>query len=323
MSQALTTGSRRFTDLITWIFSLKFPEILVPEAPLKEWWHHHLPLISDWDLPIDQALVGGVVAPSMGYAFAAGYQAAIRCLIPSTPVNKLAAFCVTEQGGGHPGAIQTQLNLAPESADGTLSGEKSFVTMGLHADLLLIAASTGIHENGQNIIKMVQLPATTHGLVFHNLPLLPFVPEVPHSRIELKHCPVMPHQILSGDGYQDYIKPFRTVEDIHLLSAIIGYLLQIALRFDWPEELVERLLSLFAAFRMLVLSDLNHAASHLVLAGVLGQFHEVLENLEPLWSRTDDVIASMWERDKKLLAVAEKARKKRLSNAREKLGMRS
>ena len=40
--------------------------------------------------------------------------------------------------------------------------------------------------------------------------------------------------LLPGDGYDIYLKPFRTIEDIHVHAALIGYLVGVARRLEAP-----------------------------------------------------------------------------------------
>lgn len=46
-----------------------------------------------------QALLGGFDADRVGRAFAAGYQAALRALLPGLPSGAVTALCVTEEAG--------------------------------------------------------------------------------------------------------------------------------------------------------------------------------------------------------------------------------
>ena len=75
----------------------------------REWkriWKHMTPL---WGTPVDRALAGGFAADRPAWAFAAGYQAAIQCLMPEIDNARIAAICITEKGGPHPARIQCRL----------------------------------------------------------------------------------------------------------------------------------------------------------------------------------------------------------------------
>ena len=71
--------------------------------------------------PLEQAIWGGAHVDRLGYAFVAGYSAALARMFPGAPAR--SALAVTEAGGNHPRAIATRL------ADGKLTGEKTFVSM--------------------------------------------------------------------------------------------------------------------------------------------------------------------------------------------------
>src|SRR5689334_9694851 len=58
-------------------------------------------------LPIDAAVAGGFSADRLAYAFASGYEAALHALVTQLDRPLVASFCVTEEAGNHPRAIQT------------------------------------------------------------------------------------------------------------------------------------------------------------------------------------------------------------------------
>ena len=45
--------------------------------------------------PAAQAIAGGFAADRVGWAFASGYQAALRALVTDLPHDTLTAFCVS------------------------------------------------------------------------------------------------------------------------------------------------------------------------------------------------------------------------------------
>ena len=58
------------------------------------------------------------------------------------------------------------------------------------------------------------------------MPETRFVPEVPHARVQLDAVRVDAAALLPGDGYERYVKPFRTIEDAHVTLAVLAYLLR-------------------------------------------------------------------------------------------------
>jgi hypothetical protein len=51
-------------------------------------------------------------------------------------------------------------------------------------------------------------------------------------------CGLRPEDLLPGDGYDRYLKPFRSIEDIHIQAATLAWVLREARARRWPLELV-------------------------------------------------------------------------------------
>ena len=292
------------------------PEPL-PLDSVDAWWRQHLGLLSRFPAPADLALAGGFRADRLGFAFASGYHAAHRFLFPQLPADRPCALCATEPGGAHPSAIQTRLS--DTGAGPRLSGAKTFVTLGTRAELLLVVATEGQDAQGRNRLRMVAVDAKRPGVRVTALPELPFVPEVPHAELVLEDVAVAPEEVLPGDGYVRYLKPFRTVEDCHVHLALLGWLVQVARRSGWPEPAREELLALAVMMRGLAQADPADATTHLALGGALDSAKRALERFEPLWARVDAPTRERWARDRKLLDVAGKVRAKRLEAARQRV----
>lgn len=281
------------------------------------WWRRHLELVSRFPAPADLALAGGFRSDRLGYAFASGYHAAHRFLFPTLAADRPTALCATEPSGAHPSAIQTRL--LPAGSGWTLTGEKTFVTLGSFAELLLVVASEGQDPQGRNRLRMVCVDTRRAGLRVTELPELPFVPEVPHAELRLEDVAVSADEVLPGDGYTRYLKPFRTVEDCHVQLALLGWLLQVGRRCGWPDSTREELLALASMMRGLAQADPSSAATHVALGGALARVKHAVTQCEPLWAQVDATTRERWERDRRLLDVAGKVRAKRLESARLKL----
>ena len=113
-----------------------------------------------WDVPADRAVIGGFLADRTAYAFAAGYESGLRRLVPALPERAIVSFCVTEEKGGHPSTIRTTLKEEGTGNSFSLTGGKKFITMANEADLLLVAASTGLAPDGKNSIRMALIEGT-------------------------------------------------------------------------------------------------------------------------------------------------------------------
>ena len=291
-----------------------------PRASVAEWWPRWRQGAARAATSAEQALLGGFDADRVGWAFASGYQAALRALLPDLPADAVAAFCVTEEGGNRPRDIQTRLTPLP---DGRLSihGAKRWTTLGPDSSLLLIVGALPAgDEAARPQLKVARVAVGTPGLQLLPMPETRFVPEVPHARVQLDAVQVGAGALLPGDGYERYVKPFRTIEDTHVTLAVLGYLLREARQRAWPTGFAERLCA-----SIVLLSDLASAAAdapvtHLVLAGALAQAHALYAEAGGLWAAAgDDPAAQRWQRDAALFAVAGTARSQRAARAWERL----
>lgn len=258
-----------------------------------------------FDTPVERAIVAGAAADRVGFAFVAGYTEALHALVPG--LRGAASLCATEEGGAHPRAIRTTL------AGGELNGRKKWATNANAAATLLVVASTGVDEAGRNRLRVVRVPADAPGVRVHATSAA-FVPEIQHAELELEHVRVADADVLPGDGYEAYLKPFRTVEDAHVHAALAGYLLGIARRRGWRDR-VERLLALALATRAVATADPKLATTHVALAGVLALATREVAELETTWAAAPDEEWQRWQRDRPLLQVAAAARAARLERA--------
>ncbi|MBN1204720.1 MAG: acyl-CoA dehydrogenase family protein [Myxococcaceae bacterium] len=287
---------------------------------IEDWWRQHLGLASRFMTPVDHALAGGFMADRLGFAFTSGYHAALRSLFPGMPKEHRGALCATEAGGAHPSAIQTRLSGGEGEGPLRLTGSKMFVTLGTAAETLFIVASEGLDAQGRNRLRVVMIDARREGVHLDEMPTMPFVPEIPHAELRLHEVAVSPEEVLPGDGYERYLKPFRTTEDCHVNAALLGWLLQIARRSGWPERVQDEVLALAVMIRGLALAEPASPAVHVALGGALDLCQRLVAGLEEWWPRVDAPTRERWERDKALLGVAGKARAKRREVARQRLG---
>lgn len=265
----------------------------------------------------DMAVTGGFYADRVAFAFAAGYHAALQNLVPDLPKETITAFCVTEEGGGHPRMINSRLDPLPDDhASGwRLNGRKQFVTCADEAEMFLVAASTGMAPDGKNNIRIVRVKRNTPGLRINVMDDLPFVPEISHGMIELNDIALTEEQMLPGDGYTRYIKPFRTLEDLHVNAAILGYLFRIARQFKWPRPITEQILSLIVTTQTLAECDPSLPEVHIAFGGLFAQTTQLIAGLDSLWAGVSPDIHVAWKRDEALLNIAGKARAIRLDSA--------
>lgn len=283
---------------------------------VAEWWPQHRAIAREHGSPIQQAIVGGFVADRVGWAFASGYQAALHALFPDAPGDRLCALCVTEADGNSPKAIKSTFRKHGDAW--VLNGAKKWTTLGPDGSLFFVAARDEAASGERPAIRILTVSSDAAGLTIRKMPETRFIPEVPHA--QLKFDNVKGASLLPGDGYDLYVKPFRTVEDIHVQAAILSYLMREAQRLSWPGHWIERLSALLAALSTLSNMPPSHAETHIGLAGALRISAGLIEEADALWLKSaTDPATLRWQRDKELLKVAGGIREQRARRAWEKL----
>ncbi len=283
-----------------------------PCESVAEWWPRHRRIAAEHAGTIEQAIVGGFVADRVGWAFASGYQAALHALFADAPADRLCALCVTEADGNGPKAIKSSLARAGEAW--TLNGSKRWTTLGPEGSLFFVAARDEAASTERTAIKLARVASDSPGLEIQAMPATKFVPEVPHAQLKFDNVRV--DTLLPGDGYDLYVKPFRTVEDIHVQAAVLAYLMREAQRLSWPEHWIERLSALLAALSTLSNMPAAQPETHIGLAGALRISAGLIEEAEAFWLKSAaDPAALRWRRDRELLQVAGKARELRTKRA--------
>lgn len=288
--------------------------VAAPCESVAEWWRRHRAIAREHADPIHQAIVGGFAADRVGWAFASGYQGALRALFAEAPVDRICALCVTETDGNSPKAIRS--SLTKNGAGWLLNGAKRWTTLGPEGALFFVAARDEAASAARPAIRLVKVPSDSPGLRIESMPATKFVPEVPHACLQFEDLKIEEAQMLPGDGYDAYVKPFRTVEDIHVQAAVLSYLMREGQRLGWPQDWLERLSALIAALGKLSDMPAAHAETHIALAGALAIGTGLIGETEAFWLKAAaDPAALRWQRDKELLKVAGQARDLRTKRA--------
>ena len=254
--------------------------------------------------PFELAVAGGRLMATPGLAFLVGYQAALRMLWPSAPLS-LGAMCATEQRSLRVADMQTRLG------DLRLSGRKDFVTAGNAADWLLVAARSEQPGEAPRLSLAVVYPGEP-GVSLEHLPSIPLMPDISHCRLVLENAQC---ELLAGDGWDAYVKPFRTLEDIYVLSAMTAWLYGIGQDIDWPRSLQLRLLALLAGCAEVSRQAPNNPAGHVLLGGLFAQFDGLKVEIGLALADGPPHWAAMWQRDQAVMDLAAVARGKRLAKA--------
>lgn len=265
--------------------------------------------------PFVVAVRRGASAPNFGEAFYAGYQAALGALVGQDLSDAPASFCVTERGGGHPRSMLCSLKVRRDGF--VLDGEKSFVTGADRAATLFVVAREDGVESDHPLLRLVRVSIDAPGLTFHSLPPTPFAPTISHARIELTGVTIRDADVLPGDGYARYVKPFRTVEDIHVVAALAAHIASFLDAAPDEDDRVERLLAIILALAPLSRRSPLDPSTHRALAGALDLLRVTLDGVTTSFANHPDAAAgAAATRDLALLGVAEVVRRARLSSAR-------
>jgi len=282
-----------------------------------EWHQNFLNATEQLPSTLEQAALGGRISDNISYAFSAGYQSAIQSLFkPDT--RSLASVCITEKEGNHPKNINSTLSKHQQIWQ--LDGSKSFITGANDAKHLYIAVAENLasgkpkneNTNEQTIedrpkIKMLSVPADQLGIQITGMPPLPFVPEISHGTAVFEQVTIQASQILKGDGYSQYIKPFRTHEDIHVLAAIIGFRVGEAIESNWSKSSIEAHLMLLSSLLSLRTENFSTPALHIIFSGCRAQFKALVQQTDDEFKQKNKEGFNNWKRDKALLDIASKA----------------
>ncbi len=259
----------------------------------------------------EMAIYGGRLAATPGLAFLAGYQAALRALVPSAPQG-IGALCLTEQGSSKAADMQTRL------LDGHITGRKDFVIGGNAAQWLIVLARDEADQQAPHLTAVL-VAAVNTGVTLQQGPALAMMPDMPHSSVQFQQAQC---QVLAGDGWNDYSKAFRTLEDAHVLAALCAWLYGQSLLDQWPQELNLQLIAVLAGLKETLQQPHTEAATHLLLAGLLVQFAGLQTQItEALNTYSCQTTAQAWQRDKAILEIARSARLRRLEVAKNTLGL--
>ena len=288
-----------------------------PERELEQVWGAYQAARDAGAVPFAAAVLTASRVDRLGLAFATGYPAALQQLSPETRLP--CALCVTEDEGTHPRAMKTTLERVGDRDE--LNGTKTFVTFGNLAKTLLVAAKVGEKRDGRPDLALVRIPADRTGVTLQAHPPTPFAPEIPHARLELRHVEVRPEERLPGDGYLNYVKPFRTIEDIHVVGATLGYLVGLARRTRASTTLIAELSADLLALDPLLHGPPLDPRVHIALHGVYQHLTRLIssEAFKRLLDAAPGDERDRWERDRVLLQVASKAREARFERAKKEL----
>jgi acyl-CoA dehydrogenase len=237
------------------------------------------------------------VCESLGQAFALGIQASIAHLTGARFSDVLCAVAVSEDSGNHPRHLVTALNPTGD----LISGHKSFVTLGAAAHLVLVAARDSTGTCRVCVVRRQQ-PET----VVSPLPPLAFAPDLKHARLTFDNAPVQ--ETLSGDGYTNFVKPFRVLEDLYTRLSACEYAASV---LTSPPTAVRALLADASSKILVALEGIETRTGIQTVEDALATADAALHAVPPTRGNQ-----RVWARDLRLLEVGASARKARLAKVR-------
>lgn len=293
------------------------------QAPVDEtaatWLARWASLCAQGGSPFELAVRGGLQADRLAWAFASGHQAAIRALLPAVGPHEVVAFCLTEPTGNRPRDLQST---ATATADGhwRLTGEKRWATLGPVATHLLVVCRQADASGTAPALRVARIASPATGLQIEPMPATKFVPELPHAAVHLDNIRVAEGDWLPGDGWDGYGKPFRTLEDLFIASAILALLVRESRAHAWPGDFAQRAVATLLACQGLADQPADAPATHVALAGVLAQAQALYADAAALWSAGPVTTAGeRWLRDAKLLGLSAGTQAQRTARAWQRL----
>jgi acyl-CoA dehydrogenase len=264
------------------------------------------------------ALDAGLGAGQLAFCFAGGYQSALRVLLPTLPPDAFGALLVTEGKRQRPEDILSTLTPLTGGRF-LLDGEKSWVAGGSAATHLLVLARQEVDSDGRRRSALVLLPPSARGVTLDDRPPAGFLDAVPHARAKFDGVEIESSMLLPGDGWRDHARPFRTIEDIHVSTAIAAHLAVNGLRRHWPPALLATLVSALVRLAQCAARDPRDPHTQLLLAGAEQELVSAGSQVSAWYSgegrAADEEFARDWRSNNMLLALAAPARAKRLEKA--------
>lgn len=262
--------------------------------------------------PFARLMRVAVRADRRSTASLAGHQAAIRRLFPATDADAICAFCISEDRGPHPKYITT--SLVKGSSGLRLNGVKRWGSVAPDADQLYVAASVG-HTDDRNDLRMVALPADRQGIDLDLEPYIEYGPEMRIADITLDDVEVQPNEVIDGDAYLRYIKPFRLIEDVYNTAGTQIGMFRLGIDHGWPDERLETLIGLICQAAAVSSTDMASPTAILLLTSYLRASGHFWTQTWDQWSDVPESVVAQWRPDRGLLDVAARARETRRATA--------
>ena len=265
--------------------------------------------------PLDRALLASTRADRLAWAFLEAYQAAIRGrFAPDAPDGALGSFLANESGRR---MVEIDTRLTRDGDALRLDGAKSWCLRAADPfDLYVLARAAEGPPSGPGSLVVVAVRSDAPGVSLAPGLAQRVVPELPHASARFDAVAIAPDDLLPGDGYGDYARPFRLDEDRALAACTLAWLLGEAARRDWPDAWRQRALAAVVMLRNACGPDAA-PQTELLAAGAVQLAGGLLDEADAHWAAApgDDAGLARWRRDRALLDGGRGVREARARSA--------
>jgi hypothetical protein len=258
--------------------------------------------------PFTAALAAAYGAQTVGEAFFAGYQAAVERATGERGLQSLLVNEPPRDDGppmGHPRSIRAAVR------EGRVSGEKAFALE--ESEVLWVLVRTGISADGRIPFGLARVERDAPGVSHTSMPMS-WLHDVPHCAVHLGSAAsarVIP------DAWVRIIRPFRTIEDLAVLGAVLACRLGQARSDEEAEGLLALLVVLDALWGHIGRQPgaaLSAALEPFVVRTLSGCRSHALQGFAA--NPVAGPLAESWASDHRLLALGQAARNAQLASAR-------
>lgn len=245
--------------------------------------------------PAEAAVVSGLRSDLPACAFLAGYQVAMRAVDPCLSPEHWACLCVSEKG------LRSLSEMSTSIDNEMLSGKKSHAMLADGGmDWFYVIA------RDQPDIVCRRVKANERGIsILPPDPNQPVVPELPHHALALTEVSV-DSSYRCDDAHNRVNKPFRYHEDVMTILALSGWCLRMVGNVSQQSNLVDVMQAMARGYRR---SADGYSLDQ------LDAFDTLAEELTNTAQELPEGMAELWQRDRRLLMMGQKAR----SSIRQKL----
>jgi hypothetical protein len=170
------------------------------------------------------------------------------------------------------------------------------------ASELLVIAVAGKSED-RPILKAVKISLPSTGADLMIMPGMGIIPELVHGELTLNNAKGC---ILEGDGYLDFNKKFRLIEDAHLLMAFTALILSKVIRSKRDDTLIDDCMVIITSLLAVEFNDESFGVFQ--LAGLYKSLESLVVRFEAELVYMDPVFQYEWKRDAKIFGLSKKTR---------------